>query len=99
MITNAVDVVELQKEGVVTVNFFEQEGSIVFSVNDNGPGIAEEILQHIFEPFFSTKPSGSGLGLAISRKIVETQLGTLIVNGSVIAGTSFVMSLPKFKES
>jgi len=99
LITNAVEVIELQKEGKVTISVFEKEKYIVFSVNDNGPGIAKETIEHIFEPFFSTKPSGSGLGLAISRKIVETQLGTLIVDGSVTAGTSFVMSLPKFKEN
>lgn len=98
LITNAVDAVELQKGGAVTITVFEQENYIVFAVNDNGPGIAKEIIEHVFEPFFSTKASGSGLGLAISRKIVETQLGTLIVDDSVIAGTSFVMSLPKVKE-
>lgn len=98
LISNAVDVVELQEERVIAITVFERGEYIVFTVNDNGPGITQEIMQHIFEPFFSTKPSGSGLGLAISRKIVETQLGTLTVDGSVIAGTSFVMSLPKFKE-
>jgi two-component system C4-dicarboxylate transport sensor histidine kinase DctB len=98
LITNAVDAVELQKERVVTLTIVEHQDYIVFAVNDNGPGIAKEMIEQIFEPFYSTKASGSGLGLAISRKIVETQLGTLIVDGSVSAGTSFVMSLPKFKE-
>ena len=98
LITNAVDEVELQKGGEITITIFEHKEYIVFSVNDNGPGIAKEIIEHVFEPFFTTKTSGSGLGLAISRKIVETQLGTLTVDGSVRVGTSFVMSLPKFKE-
>ncbi|GIW50628.1 MAG: hypothetical protein KatS3mg080_1239 [Anoxybacillus sp.] len=40
-------------------------------VRDNGPGIPSTIIHHVFDPFFSTKPTGTGLGLSLSRKIVE----------------------------
>ncbi|MCC6890312.1 MAG: two-component sensor histidine kinase, partial [Hyphomicrobiales bacterium] len=41
-----------------------------FCVKDNGPGVAEDLLPHLFDPFVTTKPSGSGLGLALVAKIV-----------------------------
>jgi signal transduction histidine kinase len=46
-------------------------------VLDRGPGIPDEVMQNIFLPYFTTKPSGSGLGLALSREIVALHHGRL----------------------
>ena len=61
---------------------------------DNGPGVADELKEKIFEPFFSAKKEGTGLGLAISRKIVESYGGALQVTDSDLGGARFSMLLP-----
>ncbi len=65
------------------------------SVRDNGPGIAAENLAKIFEPLFTTKASGVGLGLPTVRTIVEQHGGTIDVESTVDAGTTFVVWLPR----
>lgn len=64
------------------------------SVTDNGVGIAEDAVQHLFEPFWTTKPAGTGLGLAISYRIIEAHGGTLSVESPPAGGCRFVISLP-----
>jgi signal transduction histidine kinase/HAMP domain-containing protein len=53
------------------------DGKVVVSVDDDGPGVAAELLPRIFDPYFSTKSSGTGLGLAITRKSIEEHGGTV----------------------
>ncbi|NWJ95942.1 MAG: PAS domain S-box protein [Chloroflexi bacterium] len=64
------------------------------SVKDNGPGIPEEILAQIFDPYFTTKPSGTGLGLAVSYSIIHKHGGYLTVESKLGAGTTFSIYLP-----
>jgi signal transduction histidine kinase/DNA-binding response OmpR family regulator len=61
------------------VRSFDEDGTVVVEVEDNGPGIAPEIMPRIFESFFTTKPPGlgTGLGLPISREIVRSLGGEL----------------------
>ncbi len=54
-----------------------EEGGCRISVLDRGPGVSEEVMENVFVPFFTTKPTGSGLGLALSREIVELHQGRL----------------------
>ena len=68
-------------------------------VADNGPGIAPENLQRIFQPFVSTKGKGMGLGLAICRDIVEGHGGRLEVESTPGEGTTFTISLPLYSEA
>ncbi|HET7232978.1 MAG TPA: HAMP domain-containing sensor histidine kinase [Longimicrobium sp.] len=68
-------------------------------VADNGPGIAPENLQRVFQPFVSTKGKGMGLGLAICREIVEGHGGRLDVDSTVGRGTTFIVSLPLYTET
>jgi PAS domain S-box-containing protein len=68
---------------------------VVLSVKDRGPGIPEENLSKVFEPFFSTKDDGSGLGLSICYGIVERHVGRIWVeNNPDGAGCTFFVSLP-----
>jgi signal transduction histidine kinase len=53
------------------------EGGCRISVLDRGPGVSAEVMQNVFVPFFTTKPTGSGLGLALSREIVDLHQGRL----------------------
>lgn len=70
---------------------------VSISVGDNGPGITEESLEHIFEPYFTTKFSGSGLGLMVVYRIVNEHRGTLHVDTRLGEGTCFIVSLPLHK--
>jgi signal transduction histidine kinase len=65
-------------------------------VEDNGPGIPEEVLPRLFEPFFTTKDveRGTGLGLTIVRSIVENYGGEIAVRSRLGEGTRFSLSLP-----
>jgi CheY-like chemotaxis protein len=66
---------------------------VKITVEDNGCGIPEALLQRIFEPFFTTKDDGSGLGLATSRAIVEKQGGAIEVASTPGEGTAFTLRL------
>jgi signal transduction histidine kinase len=68
-------------------------GTVDILVSDNGPGIPEDIIDHIFEPFYTTKKEGTGLGLAISRRIVEAHKGKISAE-SFQGGTIFKVTLP-----
>ena len=68
--------------------------TVLVEVIDDGPGMAPEVVDKIFSPFFTTKPQGSGLGLAIVRKIVDAHDGRIDVNSRPGQGTTFRVTLP-----
>jgi signal transduction histidine kinase len=68
--------------------------TVVVDVADDGPGIAEDLRDRIFNPFFTTKPRGSGLGLAIVRKIVDAHDGRITVGAPPSGGARFRVVLP-----
>jgi two-component system, NtrC family, sensor histidine kinase HydH len=70
------------------------DGSVLLRVADSGPGIPGDVLDHVFEPFVSTKPTGTGLGLSISRRIVEEHDGTIRVQNRPEGGACFTIRLP-----
>jgi len=63
-------------------------------IRDTGVGIPEENLEHIFDPFFTSKDEGSGLGLAVSHQIVQEHGGFLTVESTVGKGTTFFVHVP-----
>jgi len=64
------------------------------TIADNGPGIAPEIRDQIFEPFVTTKPHGTGLGLAIAHAIVDAHGGRIAISSSPESGTLVSLQLP-----
>jgi len=75
------------------------EDTVTFEITDNGLGIAEEDIEHIFEPFFSTKQnaSGIGLGLSIVHGIVQNHKGKIQVKSELGNGTTISVTLPLIK--
>jgi len=68
--------------------------AVVVEVADDGPGIAADLTDRIFNPFFTTKVTGTGLGLAIVRKIVDAHDGRIDVISTAETGTRFRVTLP-----
>ncbi|WP_051228054.1 sensor histidine kinase [Oceanospirillum beijerinckii] len=68
--------------------------SLEISVIDNGPGIPDEQLEKILEPFFTTKSRGTGLGLAIVQSVVSAHKGSLTVHSEIRKGSCFTVHLP-----
>jgi two-component system sensor histidine kinase FlrB len=64
-----------------------------FTVTDDGPGISEDVLPRLFEPFFTTRPQGTGLGLAVVRAVARAHDGDVSVE-SLTQGTRFTIRLP-----
>jgi PAS domain S-box-containing protein len=69
-------------------------GRLRLVVSDTGPGISPAHLPHLFEPFYTTKPSGTGLGLAVSYGIVQNHLGTIDVESVAGQGATFTLTFP-----
>lgn len=94
LIDNAIDA--MGGTGELTIRTRNEESYVQIEVEDNGPGIPEEILPKIFDPFFTTKPpgEGSGLGLNISRNIIVQMHGGHIAVSSEPGKTLFCVLLP-----
>ncbi|MDX6577464.1 MAG: two-component system, NtrC family, sensor histidine kinase HydH, partial [Blastocatellia bacterium] len=81
--------------GDATLEFLLDKNEMVFAVSDNGPGIAADMQQRIWEPFFTTRQRGTGLGLAIVRKRMEEAGGTArLVPSQNGTGARFELRLP-----
>lgn len=70
------------------------QDAITLHVTDTGPGIPPDVLDKIFQPYFSKKRGGSGLGLPTTRRIIEEHGGSLTVHSDVGRGSDFVITLP-----
>jgi len=96
LITNAAQAVE-GKPGRISITTRAPDAAhVAVDVEDNGKGIAPDVLPKIFDPFFTTKDvgQGTGLGLSIAYKIVESHGGKIEVRSQVGTGTKFTMTLP-----
>ncbi len=92
IIKNALEA--LESGGALTITTRHQDESVIITVHDNGPGINEEDLPLIFEPFFTRKGAGTGLGLSITQRIIEEHHGSITVESDCKAGTTFRILLP-----
>jgi two-component system nitrogen regulation sensor histidine kinase NtrY len=78
----------------IATHYNEQLQMAVVEIDDNGPGMTEEVKARVFEPYFSTKAGGTGLGLAIAKRIVNDHDGFIRVQSIPGAGTKFLIELP-----
>jgi PAS domain S-box-containing protein len=93
-VTLTARVIDSAEEGALLPDGSQPVPTMVIDVADTGPGVAPELTDKIFNPFFTTKPQGSGLGLAIVRKIVDAHEGRIDVTSRPDRGTCFRVTLP-----
>ena len=97
IVKNALD--HTKAGGMIQISWDETPLMFRISVSDNGDGINEEDIHHIFKRFYRSKKSldtqGIGLGLPLAKSIVEGQGGTISVQSEIGAGTTFVLSFPR----
>ena len=97
LIINAVQAMSSVSEGpraLLVSTARTEPDSICVEVRDSGPGLAPEVLERLFEPFYTTKPNGLGLGLSICRSIVEAHGGHLWANANMPRGAVFSFTVP-----
>jgi signal transduction histidine kinase len=105
MIKNAVDAMRDALTKKITITTRHDAGHIYIDFQDTGHGIAPELMDRIFEPFFSTKAlkgeeqegeaTGTGLGLYACRQLMQAYHGTITVSSEPQAGTTFTVTLPR----
>jgi len=86
------------KHGTITIKAFTNiENQVLVAIKDNGPGIDQDTLTKIFNPFFTTKPvgEGTGLGLSVSYGIITNHGGDITVESTPGKGTVFTIILPR----
>lgn len=94
LVLNAIKAVPEGGEVNIKINReFLQDGKLQLCVQDNGPGIAKEIMSDIFTPFFTTREDGTGLGLAIVRRLVDENRWQIRVESEMGVGTKFILDL------
>lgn len=92
----AINAVHAMPEGgALTITLRPQRSNVKIEVIDTGHGIPPEAMEHIFEPYFSTKETGTGLGLALTKKLIEDHGGQITVISKVGVGTTFTATLPR----
>jgi PAS domain S-box-containing protein len=95
LLNNAADAMKTMEEGKkIVVCSFAEGDDVILIVSDSGPGIAPEIKDKIFDPYFTTKSDGTGIGLSISNRIVADHRGSLSVSGSDMGGAEFRIAIP-----
>jgi signal transduction histidine kinase len=95
LLTNGLDSVD--SDGSVTISVAAHGNDAQIIVEDNGCGMTDDVMQHLFEPFFTRRRAGqgTGLGLSISYRIVEEHHGQIVAHsGGLNKGSTFTVTLP-----
>ncbi len=93
ILINAIESVD--KGGEIHIKTENSDGFAKIYISDNGKGIDEAIIQHIFDPFYTTKEKGAGLGLSIAAKIIEESGGRINCKNNPEGGVTFSILIPK----
>ncbi|WP_299513203.1 nitrogen regulation protein NR(II) [uncultured Rummeliibacillus sp.] len=90
----------IQRDGEITVTIDKTNDHFCsISIKDTGQGMKKEVVEHIFEPFYTTKPDGTGLGMMIIEKIIKEHHGHIDIDSSFGKGTEIKFYLPLHKEN
>jgi len=97
LLTNAAQAMADTPSPTISLRTFTEGGWVCIEIEDNGPGMTEEVSKHVFEPFYTTKPVGEGTGLGLSVSyfiIVNHHNGTINVDSVLGRGAKFIIRLP-----
>jgi len=98
LMRNAIEAMELSHRRELTISAaINEDGTVVISIVDTGPGIAPEVAARLFQPFVTTKAQGMGVGLSICRSIVEAHNGKLWAEPNPDGGTVFRFTVPSIR--
>ncbi len=103
LISNALESMEHQadKEINISTRCLDREGVELIEINvvDNGPGFLDDVVDHAFDPYVTTKAKGTGLGLAIVKKLIEEHGGQISARNVERGGAEIVILLPVTREA
>ena len=94
--TNAIEAI--QAHGEIIIKASREKSKIILEIKDTGMGIEKNILDKVFEPYFSTKDVGTGLGLPIAKKVIEDHGGTIQASSKKNEGIKILIKLPQAKQ-
>jgi len=92
LLKNSLSALEKRENPMIQLNSFQLGEQISIEVSDNGKGISEEILDHIFTPFFTTRKDGSGIGLSLARQVMQMHKGGINVSSIEGDHSTFTLS-------
>lgn len=97
IVTNALEAMAQDPKPMIDVSIIESTDEVAIQMRDHGPGLDQDILEHVFDAFYTTKSSGSGMGLgmSISQNIISDFGGTLKVSNHPDRGAIFVVTLKR----
>jgi signal transduction histidine kinase len=91
---NALEAFASRGRGAVTTKVYRQDARVYVMIEDDGPGIKDDLARSIFDPLITTKPTGMGLGLALCRAIVKAHGGEITASQAPTAGARFSFWIP-----
>ncbi len=97
LLENAKQAIPPAEQGIINVAVAVADNCATITITDNGPGIPEDVVRKMFQPYFTTKTSGTGLGLAMTKKIIEFWKGEIWFETEEGKGTTFYIKLPLIK--
>lgn len=93
LILNSIDA--MPDGGEIVITSYDTPRGFELEVADSGPGLSEEDIRHVFEPFYSSKQNGTGLGLSIVYHVAESHGGTVTVMNCPEGGAAFTIKIPR----
>jgi two-component system sensor histidine kinase FlrB len=94
LVAIAENAVQLNDGAIITVSAATTAAGLQIEITDNGSGISPDIIDHIFDPYYSTRPGGTGLGLALAAVIARNHEAELIATNLKTGGARFTLTLP-----
>lgn len=92
IIINSIDAIK--EKGIISITGRIEEKNAIIIIKDNGIGMSEDVLNKVYEPFFTSKKSGYGIGLSITHQLVKENKGEISIESTEGVGTTTTISLP-----
>lgn len=95
VILNSIDAIE--DNGFIEIDTYTLDKKNTIIISDNGPGIPKEVINKMFEPFYSSKNTGFGIGLTITDRLIRENKGDISIESEIGEGTKVIINLPNQK--